>query len=453
MSKNRIIIIGAGLTGLSTAFFLKRKGIDFQILEKNDRMGGSMQTFTEKGFMYESGPNTGVISNIETYTLLQELKDLVKIQYANEDAQKRYILKNNKLHALPSGLGSAIGTPLFSLKDKFRILGEPFRKPTTNENESVGDMVVRRLGKSFLDYAVDPFVSGIYAGDPSYLVTKYALPKLYALEQNYGSFIKGSIAKKKEPKTESEQKVKREIFSTVGGFSGLIQALATYVGKANISLSCGDICITPNDANEYKIAFMQNNEQETLITDKVIIASNSLSLSHLLPFVNSNELKYSNALQYADVVEIAIGFPKWDGISLDGFGALIPRKEQQDILGVLNLSATFTDRCPEGGAMFAVFMGGFSKPEMINYSDEELTLIVQHFFEKYYKISVFNPEVFRIFRQKNAIPQYGANTGKRIQELNSLMSKNPGLFVGGNSINGVGIADRIKQACMLAERV
>ena len=68
----------------------------------------------------------------------------------------------------------------------------------------MASLVKRRLGKSFLDYAIDPFILGIYAGDPAYIVPKYALPKLYNLEQNYGSFVGGAIKKSREPKTENE---------------------------------------------------------------------------------------------------------------------------------------------------------------------------------------------------------------------------------------------------------
>ena len=147
---------------------------------------------------------------------------------------KRYILKNGQWTPLPSGLISAINTPLFTLKDKFRILGEPFRKPGSDPDESVAQLVRRRLGESFLDYAVNPFISGVYAGDPEKLITRYALPKLYALEQNYGSFIKGSIAKARQKKTELEKKATREVFSAKGGLGNLIKALTLKIGKEKI---------------------------------------------------------------------------------------------------------------------------------------------------------------------------------------------------------------------------
>ena len=211
--KKNTAIIGSGITALTTAFYLKKAGVDFEIYEKSNHIGGVIKTISENGFLFETGPNSGTLSNIETVELFEHLANDFKLELADNSAKKRFILKNNKWYALPSGLISGISTPLFSLKDKFRLLGEPFRKVGKNAFETVSELVIRRMGKSFLDYAVDPFVSGIYAGNPDYLVTKYALPKLHNLEQQYGSFIGGAIKKAKEPKSENDKKVSKEIFS------------------------------------------------------------------------------------------------------------------------------------------------------------------------------------------------------------------------------------------------
>ena len=191
----KVIIIGAGLTGLVTAHYLIKNGISVTLVEKNSRPGGVIQSIKEQGFTIESGPNTGVVSHPEIVELFEDLAGSCKMAIANPEAKKRLIWKDGKWHALPSGLIDGIRTPLFTFGDKLRILGEPFRKRGTNPDESVAGLVLRRLGKSFLDYAVDPFISGIYAGDPGTLITRFALPKLYNLEQKYGSFIGGSIKK------------------------------------------------------------------------------------------------------------------------------------------------------------------------------------------------------------------------------------------------------------------
>ena len=173
MAHHDTVIIGAGLTGLSTAFHLKKHGIDAVVLEKENRIGGQIRTFTEDGFTFESGPNTGVVSFPEVAELFQQLDGKCELEIARESSKRRLIWKGSRFHALPSGLVSAVRTPLFTLCDKFRILGEPWHKRGTDPNESVGALACRRLGKSFYEYAVDPFVSGVYAGDPMKLTTQH----------------------------------------------------------------------------------------------------------------------------------------------------------------------------------------------------------------------------------------------------------------------------------------
>lgn len=135
-----ILIIGAGLTGLTTGFWLTRAGKDIHILEKADRVGGQIHTFREKDFVYESGPNTGVVSYPEVAELFEALSPACALETAREESKRRLIWKGNRFRALPSGLFSAVTTPLFTLGDKFRILGEPFRAKGNNPDESVGEL-------------------------------------------------------------------------------------------------------------------------------------------------------------------------------------------------------------------------------------------------------------------------------------------------------------------------
>ena len=225
MQQHDTVIIGAGLTGLSTAFNLKNAGRDVLVLEKQNRIGGQIRTYSEKGFVFESGPNTGVVSFPEVRELFDDLDDC-QLEIARESSKRRLIWKGNRFHALPSGPVEAVTTPLFRLSDKIRILGEPWRKQGDNPDESVGALAQRRLGKSFYEYAIDPFISGVYAGDPMRLTTRYAMPKLYNLEANYGSFIRGAIAKAKEPKTDRDRLVTKKVFSAVGGLSQMVEAMA-----------------------------------------------------------------------------------------------------------------------------------------------------------------------------------------------------------------------------------
>jgi len=446
-----VVILGAGITGLTTAHHLKKQGVNFCILEKGDRVGGVINSVNENGFNYEEGPNSGVVANVEVLRLFEDLKGECEIEIANEHVKKRYILKNGRWEALPSGLKAAIKTPLFTLKDKFRILGEPFRAPGKIPNESLAGLVKRRLGKSFLDYAIDPFILGVYAGDPNRLITRFALPKLYNLEQKYGSFIGGTIKKKFEPKTDEEKSVTRNVFSVKGGLVTLIDALKNKVSEENIYLGVSNIQVKPV-GRHFHISYINKAGLPVEIESKKVITTvGAYNLDKLLPFIAPDVMSKITNLYYAPTIEVILGFNKWTGMNLDAFGGLIPFKEDRDILGVLFMSALFNNRAPKDGALFSIFMGGVRKPEICELPNEQLEEIIKREVCLVMRTDEFNPDLFKIIRHYWAIPQYEADTEGRLNAVEMIEKNYPGLIIGGNLRNGIGMADRILQAKMLAE--
>lgn len=459
-----IVVVGAGLTGLTTAHNLRKKGADFLVMDRNPFVGGAIQTQSEDGFVFEKGPSTGVMSNDTVGVLFDELKEWCTLERAADSVNKRYILKGGAWRALPSGLIGGITTPLFRFSDKLRILGEPFRAKGTNPNETLADFVKRRLGESILDYAVDPFILGVYAGDPNLLVPRFALPKLYNLEQNYGSFIGGSVKmmrakaqEKKLAKAEGRELPKEvkgnRIFSMKGGLTQLIQALATSAGNDRILLGIHQLSVTPSDGGYIVEGVNGAGEKVTVRCKSVITTTGAHELDQLLPFVPKEEMSKVTNLLYAKVVQVSIGFKHWDGFPLDAFGGLIPSKEKRDILGVLFPSAFLEGRAPKGGAMLSVFMGGVRRPDIFEKSDDELKAIVAREFCSIMKTTDFNPDILHFFRYREAIPQYGIDCEARFETLDKLEAQYPGLIIGGNLRNGIGMADRMQQGKNLAERV
>lgn len=445
-----IVIVGAGLTGLTLAYYLKQAGKNIQLLEKQDRTGGVIHSITENGFTYETGPSTGVVSSLEIAELFEDLANKCEPEIAEKSAEIRYILRNGKWTALPSGLFSAIGTPLFSLYDKFRILGEPFRKPGTNPDESIAELVKHRLGQTYLDYAVDPFISGVYAGDPNKLITRYALPKLYNLEQNYGSFIKGSIKKAKEPKPQGSEKITKKVFSLKGGLSALTDAMTEKIGNEFISTSCENIKIAPAKTG-FQISYTNSENKNIEIQAKQVITTiGGYALPEVLPFIPNEIIKPIKNTNYAKVVQAAVGFNNWNGKPLVGFGGLVPGKEKRNMLGILYPSAIFKNRAPENGALLSVFMGGSRHPEMLDKSDEELkTIIIQEIESTLGKQN--KPDLVRIFRHEHAIAQYDITTGKRLEAIQQIENQYKGLILAGSIRDGIGMSDRVKQAKQLAD--
>ncbi|MDA3882754.1 MAG: protoporphyrinogen oxidase [Bacteroidales bacterium] len=451
MKQPRIAILGAGLTGLSTGYFLSEKGLQADILEKQNHIGGVMQSKTEKGFTYELGPNTGVLNNIYIEELFQKLRPDCTLEIASEQAKKRLILKNNKWHPLPYNFSTAVSTPLFTLKDKFRILGEPFRKAGTAPHENLYCFVNRRLGKSFHDYAVAPFINGVYAGNTQEIITKYALPKLYNLEQEYGSLIKGSIQKQKKKLHSQEPKPSKQIFSCKNGLTHFISALEKNQ-NSTIHTGCSDIFVSKKN-NEYVLTWKDaHNTPHEEIYDTIIYTIPAYALGSTCTFLSDSDRKVFNAIPYAPIVQISLGFKHWDGIDINAFGGLCPPKEKRNILGVLFMSSMFSDKAPNGGALFAAFAGGRLNQEICTLSDEEITKIVLHECKELLQYSK-TPDLIRIHRYSHAIAQYTTHQEKVIETCTQLEESYPNMHFTGGYINGISIGDRVKQGFETAKHI
>ncbi|MGM0376615.1 MAG: protoporphyrinogen oxidase [Bacteroidota bacterium] len=455
----RAVIIGAGLTGLTTAYYLKKKGWQVNILERDLRTGGAIHTHREKGFVFESGPNTGMISHPEVADLFEELADEITVEPAREEAKRRLIWKNDRWHALPQSMKDGITTPLFSWKDKLKLLTEPLRGPGKNPDETLEHLVKRRMGKSFLDYAVDPFILGIYAGDPSQLVTRYALPKLYNLEQDYGSFIRGSMkkhaelarAKKNNPEYYKRlKKASKKMFSMSGGLDQLVKALTGKFSDDEILLGCHNISVCPAGPN-YTTKFEHHGKSETIESDAVITTTGAHEVPNILPFLRDDEKNKITNLNYARVVQVSVGYKTWRGIPLKAFGGLVPSRENRDVLGILFLSAFLKNRAPEGGALLSVFLGGVRNQDLVDLKDEEIKKMVLPELQRMMMVPDEEPDLLRIFRHNHAIPQYSFSSGQRIETVNNIQNNFPGLMLGGNLRDGIGMADRIRQGTNIAD--
>ncbi len=450
LSVPQVVIVGAGLTGLTLAYYLKKNGLRVLLLEKQERAGGVIRTHRDGGFTYETGPNTGVLGNMEAMELFRELSPDCTLEIADEKAKKRLIWKDGRWHCLPSGLLEAVQTPLFTLGDKLRILGEPLRRKGNDPMESLSALVKRRMGKSFLDYAVDPFISGIYAGDPDLLVTRFALPKLYKLEQTYGSFIGGAIKKKFREKGPAPS---REVFSVKGGLENLVPALEKAVGSENIICGAANTWVEILQDGVFRVHATLDEIDYQVEAPIIIPTLGAYELPGLFPTFAKEQIQAISGLEYAKVVQVVLGFRHWEGANIRAFGGLVPSREQRRILGVLFPSSFLSGRSPEGGALLNVFLGGMRHPEYHELDDDQILEIVREEITEMMRMPDYNPDLQKVFRYRHAIPQYKADSEARLQAIGQLQDKYPGLILAGNIHEGIGMADRVAQAVRIADAV
>lgn len=458
IEQTTVTVVGAGLTGLTTAYWLSRKGISVRVVETKDRIGGQIQTQHKDPYIYETGPTTGSVSTPEVAELMADLAETsggrCLLETAPDSSKRRLIWKGDHFHELPSGLLSAITTPLFHFSDKLRILGEPWRKRGDNPDESIASLATRRLGRSFVDYAVDPFISGVYAGNPDQLVTRYALPKLYALERDYGSFVRGAFAKMRQPKTDRDRLATKKVFSAKEGLSNIPEAEARQIGMDHIHLGVSEVTVKPC-ADHWQTSFTDADGNACVVESQWgVTTCGAYNLPELLPFVSGERMDAISRLVYAPVMEVNVGMPDTFGGDYQAFGGLVPTVERQQILGILFPSACFTKRAPEGGALFSFFLGGIKHPELLDKDDDEIRHLVVQCLHTMLKFPAeAQPDFIHISRHQRAIPQYGADSGRRFEAVSSIEQEFPGLVIGGNLRDGIGMGHRITQATTIANQI
>jgi oxygen-dependent protoporphyrinogen oxidase len=445
-------IIGGGISGLTTAYLLSEKGIEVKLFEKNSFPGGNIRTENINGFLIEHGPNSTLETTPLINTLLESLGIMDRKIYATQSADKRYILKGGKLLPLPMSPRAFIKTKLFSASAKLRLLKEPFIKSKSSELETIGEFTQRRLGKEFLDYAINPFVAGVFAGDPFNLNVKTAFPKLYELEQEYGSLIKGQIkSSRKRKKTKEKSKQSAKTFSFIGGLRELVDAIYSKI-KDSVSLNTQVIKIIKKNG-PFEVTSIKDGSALTELFDAVVMASPAHNAACLLDNFNhdlSEDLKNS---YYPPVAVIMTGF-KNDAFTFkpDGFGFLVPEKENRKILGSLWNSVIFPHRAPEGYSLLTNFIGGSRQPGLCKKSDDELLEITLSELNSIMGLTG-KPEFVKIVKWQEAIPQYSKNHAKLTEKLDKFQEETRGMFICSNYYKGISVCDCIKNAFGTVEKI
>ncbi|TNE73721.1 protoporphyrinogen oxidase [bacterium] len=447
----RICIIGSGITGLSLAHFLKKNNHEVTLIESRNTVGGPVQSTSDEDFLYEHGPNSLLLTSDSIKELINDLSLQGSLLQAKPEAKNRYIVKNGRLVSLPTSIGAFLKTTLFSWKAKLRLLKEPFISAGTNPNESLGDFVERRLGIEFLDYAINPFVAGVYAGDPKKLGVRHAFAKLYDLEQKYGSLIKGQFKGAKERKKRGEvAKDRAPMVSFKNGLAELINALEN---ELQTSIHKGVLIDQIHKVHDgWSILF--NHSDASIDVDVLIITIPAYRLTELnFSYLKADQRELFKQVYYPSVTVVHTGY-KRDSIQhpLDGFGYLTPEKEQRQILGGLFSSSIFDARAPKDAVLITSFIGGARQPEVALKEDAELVDIVYK--EHQDLLGATEKPVFtHIVRWPKSIPQYTTNYDEFKTAVKQMEDANLGLIFSGNWVKGISLSDCITKAFELADSI
>jgi oxygen-dependent protoporphyrinogen oxidase len=444
---NSVAIIGAGITGLTAAYRLKGRGIPVIVYEAGERVGGVIQSIRERGYLAESGPNSILETSPRIGALIDDLGLSDRCLTSLPAAENRYLVRGKKTVLLPTSLGKFLRTPLFSWRAKFRLLREPFIAPAPpGVEESVAEFVLRRLGREFLDYAINPMVAGVYAGNPARLSVKHAFPKLHALEQKYGSLIKGQILGAKERRHRGEiSKQRARKLSFDDGLQVLTDTLGKRLGDA-IQFRAGIQSI-----EEIPTGWRLNGERE----HPTVLYT---SPAHKLPDIRlagAPELKPQTLREivYPPVASVVLGFRR-DRVAhpLDGFGVLVPQVEGLRILGTLFSSSIFANRAPAGHVTLTTYIGGSRAPELALRPASELVEMTLRDLGVILGVTG-RPRFEHVAVYRQAIPQYEVGYGRFKDLMADIEARAPGIFFAGHYRNGISLGDSLVSGDDAAVRI
>jgi protoporphyrinogen/coproporphyrinogen III oxidase len=440
----KIAIVGAGISGLTTAYYLKKylPECNIDIFDKEARCGGKIQTITAHGFCIELGSNGFLSNGEEVFDLVKELGCEDMLLQSEDSARKRFIFDGNMVHKIPESVKEFISSSLLSIFSKFRVLLEFFvPRKKNNDEESLQSFGYRRVGKEFTNKLLDPMSAGVFASSADKLSIDAAFPLVVKLEKDYGSLLRGMIKKKKKNADSGGI-----LMSFKNGMSSFVDILSQKCG-ANINLST-EIVQIQRDAMGWSL-----HTQDTTFSEyeKVIIASPSYIASRLLKNIDEELCEDLKLIEYSPIAIVALGYDDLEN-PLDGFGLLTMKSSYSQALGILWDSSIFKGRAEASKKLIRVMIGGQRNPTLAVKEENELIEIaigavmqIMHNNNK--------PLLTNVARWYKGIPNYAVGHLTLVEKIFAHLTKHKGLYLNSNAYRGISFNDCVKNSKELAKAI
>jgi oxygen-dependent protoporphyrinogen oxidase len=445
-----VVVVGAGIAGLSAAYELRKRGLSFVVLERGPRAGGVILSEKVGDYTIDGGPDSLLTQKPEAIRLCQELGLGDRLVPTNPP-RLAFIQRGGRLHPLPAGsvlgvptrLGPFIRTGLFTWAGKLRMGAELFVPPRRDDgDESIGSFMRRRFGDEAVTYLAEPLLAGIHAGDVERLSIRALFPRFVETERTHGSLLR---AFRQQPRSAASPD---GVFRSLpGGLSELIDALVKALPESAIRLNTAATRLL---LNPHRVETAQG---EVISSRAVLIAAPAYVTSGLLRDVDVTISRLCGEIDYASSGTVAMAFPR-SAVAhpLNGSGFVVPRVEGSGILAASWLSSKWPHRAPEGCVLMRAFVGGGRDPEALQKTDRELVTLALTALTPLLGISG-EPLLTRVYRFERASAQHDVGHLDRMAAIDRALAARPGLYVTGSGFRGVGIPDCVADARATARKV
>lgn len=465
----QVIIIGGGITGLAAAYRLQQLAPDVAItlIEQDNRLGGKILTEQRDGFVVEGAPDSFLSRKLRGVGLCEELGLTPQLQGRDPRHSKTFVRRYGALYPLPSGLTGMIPTnlaalennPLISPAGRGRLAQEADLPPAAaNGDETLANFVTRRLGREVYENLVEPLMSGIYAGDGELLSLAATFPQLRQLELQHGSLLKGLQASQSEDRRQaSAEQASAEaskqyppFVALQGGMGELVKRLVGQLSQTKLMTGVTVTGLSQAMDGRYTVHLPQGQD---LKADALIVTTPAFATARLLATVDPTLSELHAAIPYASSVTISFAFAIADLPSApDGYGYVIPRVEDTDVLACTWSSSKWTERAPTDYALVRVYIGRFGRRDVLADSDAELIELALTELRTTLGYTAI-PRQSWIFRWPQSMPQYLLGHVDRLHKIEEKLSEYPNLALAGAAYRGVGIPDCIQGGEEAARRV
>jgi protoporphyrinogen/coproporphyrinogen III oxidase len=450
-----VTIVGGGIAGLSAAYELSRRGVPFVLLEQAAAPGGVIVSEQVDGFTIDAGPDALLIQKPEGIKLCEEL-GLGDRLISTLPPRLAFIQRDGRLHPLPAAsvlgiptrFGPFVRTGLFSWQAKLRMGAELFIPAKTDyADESIGAFMTRRFGREATTYLAEPLLAGIHAGDVNRLSLTALFPRFSDIERSSGSLIR-SLRRRSGPPPQDG------VFRSLpNGLSELVTAIVQSLPPGSVRTSAPvartQIVSREEDHPVFRVETAGGSIHDSRA---LILATPAHVTAELTRELDGAIARLCEEVPYASIATVALAFPR-AAVShpLNGSGFVVPRVEGSGILAATWLSSKWAHRAPAGQVLMRTFIGGVRDPEAITLTDPAL---VERSLDALRGVLGIRggPLFTRVYRFVRASAQHEVGHLERIEALDRLLAKHPGLFVTGSGFRGVGIPDCVADARTTASR-